>query len=474
MAQKGNLGGKGLALSQGVDGAVLLDLPSDKNEVRSVGAWVVGRLQHGGKLSSADLGKLQLRTVDLTLPNTTAPANVWLKNLLDKRANQSNVVLSGFAAFLQIVALGNAGKDLATKPGAMDKGEASVGAATAVLSAIAAGMEVYTAVVALRAGEAAAKTATRTRLIAKFAGAANLIEGAWLIYKGRKKEGSGDADSGLRTVRSGLFLMAGGVTTMVGGGLVASAIAAGTTTLTVPIIGWAIATIIFLGASIYCLVNAFSTDDKNLLPLEYWLDNGSFGNGAHRSKEESPFYDKAAKAPAQPFATLNDEVREFQRIVFAAAGDIRGISDRNNNGTISFYEVSLPRWVTTSVLDIELHGTADGSKLQKVAHFKYSNGREKADQIWYADRAFGTREDPRIEVDRTLGTARIKGNVASAQPGGIAEGVENFFEWIGATEEKDGRIYLKDIRMIVTYTPDAEGMPGIVQTLSDWSIRSAP
>jgi hypothetical protein len=472
MAQKGNLGGKGLSLSQGVDGAVLLDLPSDKNEVRSVGAWMVGKLQDGGKLSSADLGRLQLRTVDLTLPSTVPAENVWLKNLLDKRANQSNVVLSGFATFLQIVAAGNAAKDLFTKPGAMNKGDATIGITTAVLSLIAAALEVSTAVVALRGGEAAAKTAMRTRLIAKLAGDANLIEGGWLLFKGGKRVFDGDRDSGWWTVGSGIFLIAGGITTIVGGGLVASAIAAGTSALTLPIIGWAVATIILLGLSIWCLVNAFSTDDNNLLPLEYWLDNGTFGKGAHRSKEESPFYNQATKATAQPFATLNDEVREFQRLVFAAAGEITGATDRGGNGILSNYEVALPRWVVTSILDIELHGTTDGKTTRKIAQFKFSNGKDKADQIWYLPQAFGMCQDPKIEIDRAIGTARIKGYVSNPQPGGIAESVEDFFEWIGATDEKDGRIYTKDVRMIVNYWPDAEGMPDIKQTLSDWSIRS--
>lgn len=474
MAEKGNLGGKGLALSQGVDGAVLLDLPADKNEVRSVGAWVVGRLREGGKLRPEDLGRLKLRNVDLTMPNTTPAENVWLKNKVDRIANGTNIGLSGFAAMLQIVSLSNAAKDLVTKTGTMNRIEAGIGVTTAVMSGLAALLEVQSAVIALRGGEAAMKTALRTRLIAKLAGGANIVEGGWLVLKGASKATvARDVDSGLWTVASGVFLIAGGATTIVGGSLVAGAVMAGTSTLTVPIIGWAIATVIFLGISIYCLVNAFSTDDNKLVPLEYWLDNGSFGLGKFRDKEENPFYDHKAKLPAKPFATLADEARAFQRIVFAAVGNIAGLRDRNNNGMISAYQVDLPRWVATSVLDIELHGTSDGAKLEKIAHFKFSGGRGKADQIWYANRVFGMKQDPKIEVDAEVGSARIKGNVATLQPGGISETVEGVFEWIGLSDEKSGRIYVRDIRMTVRYTPDGEGMPDIVQSFEDWSIRSA-
>jgi hypothetical protein len=474
MSQKGNLGGKGLAISQGVDGAVLLDLPSDKNEVKAVGAWAIGKLQGGAKLSDADLRKLQLWNVDLTVPSTTPAQNVWLKNLLEKRANQSNAVLSSFAVFLQVVAVGNAANDLVRKPGTMDKAEASVGPTTAVMSAIAASLEVYTAVVALKGGEAVAKTAFRTRVIARLAGGASVIEGLWLVFgKGVPKIGAGDRDSGWWTVGAGAFLIAGGVTTIVGGGLVASAIAGGTSALTVPVIGWAVATIIFLGLSIYCLVNAFSTDDDNLLPLEYWLDNGTFGNGARRSKEGNPYYDNKAKSAAKPFASLAEEMREFQRIVFAAAGKMSGTTDRNNNGMISFYEVQLPRWVNTSKLEMLFEGTSDGSTLKRIAFFRYQAGQDKAETMSYESRVFGKSDDPKAELDTKLGTMRVKGNFSTAQPGGVAEGVQDFFEWVGLTEEKEGRIFIEDVRMTVTYWPDQEGMPEIVQSFSDWSIRSA-
>jgi hypothetical protein len=472
MAAKGNLGGKGLALSEGVQGAVLLDLPSEKNEVKNVGAWVIAKLQGGGQLSADDLRKLGLRNVDLTLPSTVPAENVFLKNLLEKRANQSNVVLSSFAVFLQVVAVGNAANDLVTKPGRMDKAEATVGLTTAVMSAIAASLEVYTAVVALKGGELAAKTAMRTRWIARLAGGASLIEGAWLFGKGLGKFES-DRDSSYWTMSAGVFLFAGGVTTIVGGGLVASAIGAGASALTVPVVGWAVATIVFLGVSIYCLVNAFSTDDDNLLPLEYWLDNGNFGTGARRGKEASPYYDKAAKTAAKPFASLAEEMIEFQRIVFAAAGKVSGTTDRNNNGMISFYEVQLPRWVSSSKLEMLFEGTGDGTTMKRIAFFRYRAGSDKAQTMSYENRVFGMSEDPKAEIDKTLGTMRVKGNFSTLQPGGIAEGVENFFEWVGLSEEKDGRVYIKDVRMTVTYWPDQEGMPGIVQRFSDWSLRSA-
>jgi len=337
------------------------------------------------------------------------------------------------------------------------------------LSAMAAGMEVYTAVVALRGGEAAAKTAARTRLIAKLAGGASLIEGVWLIFKGGARVQGGDGDSGWWTVYSGAFLIAGGVTTIVGGGLVAGAIAAGTSALTVPIVGWAVATVILLGLSIYCLVNAASTDDSNLLPLEYWLDNGSFGNGAHRGRMENPFYDKAAKAAAKPFPSLTDEVREFQRIVFAAVGEMGGMSDRGGNSLVSNYSVSMPRWVSTSTALIELHGQVEEGPLKKVAEFRFAAGRKRPERLWYAPRVFGMKQDPQLEVDSEIGSARISGYVSVLKPGGVAEGVENFFEWLGVADSKNGRVYFEKLRMTLTYEPDAEGMPGIRQTLTDWS-----
>jgi hypothetical protein len=475
MAQKGNLGGRGLALSQGVDGAVLLDLPDDKNEIRNVGAWVIAKLQGGARLGDADVRRLKLWNVDLTVPGTTPPDNVFLKNLMETRANQSSAVLSSFAVFLQVVAVGNAANDLVRKPGTMNKAEASVGLTTAVMSAIAASLEVYTAVVALKSGEMAAKTAVRTKWIARLAGGASVVEGLWLVFgKGLPKAIAGDRDTGWWTVGAGAFLIAGGVTTVVGGGLVAGAIAAGGSALTVPIIGWAVATVIFLGLSIYCLVNAFSTDDDNLLPIEYWLDNGSFGIGARRGKEGNPYYDKRSNVAAKPFASLAEEMREFQRIVFAAAAKIIGNRDRNNNGMISSYELQLPRWVAASKLSVVLEGTSDGNTMKRIAAFTYSAGTSKPDSLTYEPRVFGMTEDPKAEIDRELGTLRIKGFVSTLQPGGVAEGVENFLEWVGLSEEKDGRIYIKDIRMTATYWPDQEGMPDIVQRLSDWSLRSAP
>jgi hypothetical protein len=190
------------------------------------------------------------------------------------------------------------------------------------------------------------------------------------------------------------------------------------------------------------------TDDT---PLEVWLFNGTYGTGARRGKEANPFYDKKTKTAAKPFASLAEEMIEFQRIVFAAWGEISGTTDRNNNGMISFYELRLPRWVASSKVEMLFEGTSNGTTMKRIAFFRYQAGNDKAETMSYENRVFGMSEEP----------------------GGIAEGVENFFEWVGLTEEKDGRVYIKDVRMTVTYWPDQEGMPGIVQRFSDWSLRSA-
>ena len=137
-----------------------------------------------------------------------------------------------------------------------------------------------------------------------------------------------------------------------------------------------------------------------------------------------------------------EEVRELQRIEIAAAGQIIGTADR--------------------------HGIA----LRRIAFVRYLNGTDKPETLSLEKNVFGMNEGPKAEVDKVIGCMRVKGFLSTMQPGGISSGVDKFFEWVGATQKKDSRVYIKDVRMTVTYWPDREGMPDLTQTLSDWSVRS--
>lgn len=90
-------------------------------------------------------------------------------------------------------------------------------------------------------------------------------------------------------------------------------------------VGWALLLVAALGVAIWTAVNAAGTDESNLVPVEYWLDNGIFGKRAQAASiQNNPFATKGAQgkpgSPAQPFATLSDEVQALERIILVASG----------------------------------------------------------------------------------------------------------------------------------------------------------
>ncbi len=68
------------------------------------------------------------------------------------------------------------------------------------------------------------------------------------------------------------------------------------------------------GAALYMTWQAWATDDGNLLPVEYWLDNGTFGkrNATHgKLVANNPYQEDKA---VTPFKSLMDEIKALQKV----------------------------------------------------------------------------------------------------------------------------------------------------------------
>jgi hypothetical protein len=463
LATQGNLWARGWQLSQAMDGAVLLDKPSTKKEMGEVVAWVITKLESGETLNTRTLSALGLRTVDLSVPGASSAVNPFFENHVKRMSARGDAMLGAGAIFFQVQAFINAQKEYAKNPV-----QGGVGMLTAVLSASAAGLEIRAAVQVLRGQRALA--VTPMVWAARFSLAAGLIEGGYLIYKGTDRFLSNkDRDSGLWTIGSGVFVAAAGVASFGAGLASASVLAggAGTATvlgLTLGPVGGALLAVALIGTAIYFTWQSWATDDENLLPVEYWLDNGTFGKRRFVSgtkAEKNPYASGTPKVAAS-LATAGQEIIELQRIFLVAQGRINQSSDRHGIGLLVRYEIAIPRYAAGSKVEITFTAI-DENKRFNIGHIICQDGQVSPSKSFIEPRLTGMREGPTLRVDPKTGSLRVEGYFSTMRDQGFAYWIA---EKLGS---KDTNVYADKVEMSVQYQPDRENLPQISSTLKDLS-----
>ncbi|MBN6149877.1 hypothetical protein JR065_05960 [Xanthomonas sp. AmX2] len=458
-------------LSGAMDGALVLAPPTNRDEAIAAVAWVVKKMESGATLDYDALKRMRLTEIQISTRSGANPSqnNPLMENHLNKVMDKAGAVLSAGAVFFQVAAGASVIEQYRSKasPSAEDKLDLAVGLSYSVLGCLSAGMELFVAVQAVRGVET-----TTVRLVARWAArgglAAGVIEGGYSIIKGRAKIASGDVDSGLWSIGSGAALVVASVAGWAGAGAAAAAssgaAATGIAALMGPV-GWALIVVAALGLALYCAWQAFATDDSELLPVEYWLDNGVFGKGAHRADEKNAFGKAGAVAP---FATLADEVRAFQRIVFTAMGRFSDFRDRHGIGYHFSYQVDLPRYTKGSRLELHFTAVKDGRRMKKgeAGTIICEDGKQSL-SIGRAGRKNLLAEEakgygrPEIKLDPTTGAMNLSGVLVFQRDEPWSE---SMIEWMTGKEINPEAIYVDGLEMEGTYWPDKDGMPDVVST----------
>ncbi|WP_344760331.1 toxin VasX, partial [Luteimonas lutimaris] len=459
-------------LSGAVDGALVLVPPNTQEEAASAVAWVVKKLESGGRLDHELLRKLQLTQINISAQSAANPTlnNPLLDNHLQKIGAHASVVLGAGAMFFQFAAGASVIDDYRKKhdPGAEDKLDLTIGLTYSVIGSLSAGMDLYVAVQTVRGIQSVS-----VKLVAKWAargGAfAGVIEGTYSIYQGVQKGRSGDLDSGLWSMGSGAALVTasiaglGGFSAAAAGatGLTAATGATGLAALMGPV-GWALIVVAALGLALYCAWQAFATDDSEILPIEYWLDNGVFGKRAHRKDEKNVYLKNGV---VSPFDTIEDEIREFQRVVFAAMGRFSDFKDRHGISYHFNYQVDLPRYAEGSRLELHFTAVKDGKRMKKgqAGTIVCEDGKQRLSigRIGRRNLHAEGYERAQIKVDPITGAMNLSGTFALLRDEPWAE---SLIEWITGEEINPDEMYVDDLEMEGAYWPDKTNMPDVVST----------
>jgi hypothetical protein len=394
-----------------------------------------------------------------------------LEASLSRVGSRADAVLSAGVIFFQISSFINALEEYKTKVGALDKVGGGVGMLTAVLSASSAGMEGVVAVQVLRGVDKTTLVGTQV-WAARLSLWAGAIEGVYLVIKGSTKLKS-DTDNALWTMSSGVAIAAAGVASYGAGlaiaaGLASGGVLTGSATvlgITMGPIGWAILALAFIGAAIYFTIQAFGTDDDNLTPVEYWLDNGVFGNRKHLSGEvaaKSPFYNKTAQV-VQPFAGMAEELRALQVITLVANASIKGARDGSGYAVMSFYKVAIPKYEAGTRLEVKFIAIKDTSQIDGGG-FVCEDGKLQVVNNTISRNFTGMREDPTIKVDAETGLMFVEGWFATLRE---EPAIEKLIERIIGKDSNPNALYADRIEMQVSYEPNRNTMPGLVSTAKD-------
>lgn len=449
--RKGNFGSKAWELADAAGAEVVFKAPSTQEETRTTVAWVLHRLRSGASLNEKLLQSLSLKHVDLTVPQPKE--NPFLEAHVARLGAKADGVLSAGGVLFQVYSFSNALQTY-SKEGTGNKVDGGVGMTTAVISASAGLMEIRAATLVVTGNKGGA--AIWLRWAGRFSLAAGIIEGAYLVVKGGiKRATTADHDSAYWTMGTGLFVALGGVagfgaaaagaSAVATGGVVGTATALG---LTLGPIGWTLLALALLGAALYCSWQAWATDDANLLPVEYWLDNGSFGKRqfvAGEAAAGSPYL-QGDKAP--PFGKLDHEIEALQRVLFVAQGRIWVARDTQGISIVCNYDVAVPRYESGSRLEIAFSAIDKGRKLE-IGRIVCENGQAKPSLAHIESRMTGLRQGPNLQVDPKTGTLRVTGLFSTLQDPTLVHKAFDYFGW-----KKDTNVYADSFQMQVMYWPD--------------------
>lgn len=455
MRTRGNLRSGGWNLSQSVNGAVLYAAPDSQAETASVVFWVVNKVETGVTFNAGALGAFGLSEIDTTIPSRVVPDNPVLRNHLNRVSLHADGMLNSVALVFQ--AHGFYTSLLKFKQGKGDLGE-GVKLVGAVLAASGAGLELVVAAQALRSAQATAGRIALMKAAAKLGMWAGVADGVYSILQAWKKLGNTDRDSALWSFGSGAATIAGSVAGfgLAAAGVSAAAGGAGTATvlgITMGPVGWVLLAIAFLGLAIYCAIQAFGTDDSELSPVEYWLDNGVFGKRARISGdylENNPFVDRKTKA-VPSFASLNDELYQLQRITLVAQAMFNSMS-ASTGADVSAYTIALPRYAEGTSLAVTFYGYVDGKRVE-VSSFRCEDGAPEEQRFRERVNLTGGSGKPTIKVDPS-GAACLTGRLGS---GGSAVGLMNFLQDLFGEGEQ--YVDVDDFGMELLYKPDRHRLP---------------
>ena len=444
--RKGNFGSKAWELADAAGAEVVFKAPGSKEEVKTTVAWVLHRLHSGARLNEKLLRTLDLKHVDLTVP--AAKGNPFVDAHLNRIGAKMDRVFSVFGTMFQVYSFNNALKTYA-KGSAADQVDGGVGVISAVLSASAGLAEIRSATLRLAGNKAAADS--WMRVAGRISLAAGIVEGVYLVGKGIDKAlSTQDKDSAYWTIGAGAFVLMSGFAAAGAAGAIGVGITLG------PIV-WAFIAIGLLGASIYCSIQAWATDDANLLPIEYWLDNGAFGKRQQvqgGSARSSPYLVEG-QSTVSPFDSLAKEIEALQRVLFVAQGRMWTARDRGGIGIVCNYDVAVPRFELGSRLEINFTAVDEG-KRRIVGRIVCEDGSATPTESYLEPRMTGLRQGPTLQHDAKAGTLRLNGLFATLQDPTMLNKAFDTFGW-----HKDTNVYADDFEMKVKYWPDRVNLPGL-------------
>ncbi|RNF82388.1 toxin VasX [Montanilutibacter psychrotolerans] len=456
LATQGNLGGKGWGLSQGLDGAIVLDLPNSRAEAAETVAWVANKLESGGQLDPKVVRRMGLENLDLA-SRAGANDNPFQRNHMSIIGKKAEVGLSSGALFFQVNAMVGAVTDYFKKDeGLRDAGDLRdmrVGITVSALAGLGAGMDMCLAVQSLRGAQVASRQLMQ-RWSARLGLAAGVIEGVYGIAKGFGKAQGGDVDSGLWTMGSGVALVLGSAAAY--GASTGAVLGIGAS---LGPVGWALLIIGFLGLALYCAWQAFGTDDENMLPVEYWLDNGIFGKGAHRTGKtavNSPYYVTKSKTVSL-FAVLEEEIYGLQKVTLVGQGRFGKMSDSHGYSLHFSYHIALPRYAKGSRLELEFTAIYKGQRIP-AGGIVCEDGKPKPSRSDITKKFTGMRKDPELKVDAKSGVMELEGYFSTMQDETWAE---NVIEWIVGTESNPDAQYADAMELRGSYWPDVVNLPNL-------------
>jgi hypothetical protein len=267
-------------------------------------------------------------------------------------------------------------------------------------------------------------------------------------------------DSAWWTLGTGVFVAIGGfasfgaaaagaATLTAAGGASATATVLG---LTLGPVGWTFLALALLGAAVYCSWQAWATDDANLLPVEYWLDNGSFGKQKFVSGEAAAGNPFAKAGKVEPFVKLDHEIEALQRVLFVAQGRMWTAKDSGGYSIMCHYEVALPRYEAGSRLEVVFIANDEGRRFE-VGRIVCEDGKAQPSHAHIEPRLTGLREGPKLQLDAKAGTLKINGLFATMQDPTI---VNKAAAWLG---HQDTNVYADQFEMRVKYWPDRTNLP---------------
>lgn len=323
---------------------------------------------------------------------------------------------------------------------------------TAVLSAAAGLLEIRAATLILQGNKVAAATWMRWAGVLSLA--AGLIEGVYLFYKGGTKVAGKDYDSGSWTIGTGAFVAMGGFASFAA----ATTGATATTLLGFGPVGWTLIALGLLGAGLYCSWQAWATDDANLLPVEYWLDNGVFGKKRFINGDALANNPYTRDGKVEPFKSLDLEVKALQQVLFVAQSRMWTAQDSKGIGLMCFYDVALPRYDVGTKLEIIFTGIDEG-RCFEAGRIVCENGKAQPTKAHIEPRLTGMREGPTLKHDPKAGTLRIEGFFSTMQDPTLVNKAFDRFGW-----HKDTNVYADSFVMDVRYWPDQVNLPDLAPT----------